>query len=221
MGAKLTACCCHYYLFHSRDEKNAILRVRGSRAPRQPPVASGDSSDTETTDGENVFRPQSSREKLWSHKLGAAKPRAQGGNRPGESPTRQGLDRELQTFISLRDKTDKATEEWEKLNYDIYTLRYTRREVRSRWKKILLQLGYQNEVDALLAVNKHSRFSREQQHLSKGREQFQQLLQNTSLFPPESGQPSRYLYVMERLVSLDSAEDFVRLAKEKYPKKAG
>lgn len=32
-------------------------------------------------------------------------------------------------------------QEWEKLNYDIYTLRYTRREVRSRWKKILLQLG--------------------------------------------------------------------------------
>lgn len=92
------------------DCSTLVPSVRSSRASRQPPVASSNSSDTETTDGENVFRPQSSREKLWSHKLGAAKPRAQGGNRPGESPTRQGLDRELQTFISLRDKTDKATE---------------------------------------------------------------------------------------------------------------
>lgn len=32
-------------------------------------------------------------------------------------------------------------QEWEKLNYDIHTLRYAQREVRSRWKKILLLLG--------------------------------------------------------------------------------
>lgn len=71
-------------------------------------MASSDSSDTETTDGENVFRPQSSREKRWGHKLDAGK--VDQVNRPGESPTRQALDRELQTFISLRNKTDKATE---------------------------------------------------------------------------------------------------------------
>lgn len=80
-----------------------VRRVRGSRAARQPPPAPSDSSDTETTDGENVLGPKSSREERWGHKLDA-------GNRPGESPTRQGLDRELQTFISLRDRTDKATE---------------------------------------------------------------------------------------------------------------
>lgn len=81
-----------------------VRRVRGSRAARQPPAASSNSSDTETTDGENILGPQISREKLWGHKVDG------GGNRPGESPTRQGLDRELQTFISLRDQTDKATE---------------------------------------------------------------------------------------------------------------
>lgn len=83
-------------------------RLRGSRAAKQPPPPSSDSSDTETTDGENVFRPQNSSEKRWGHKLDGS--RTEGGNRPGESPTRQGLDRELQTFISLRDKTDKASE---------------------------------------------------------------------------------------------------------------
>lgn len=121
----------------------------------------------------------------------------------------------------MRDQADKATEEWEKLNYDIYTLRYTRREVRSRWKKILLQLGYQCEVDALLCVNRQSGFSRDQEHFNKATELLKQLLDHTCLFPPETGHQSRYLYVMDRLVSLDSAEDFVRLAKEKYPKKGG
>lgn len=87
-----------------------VCRVRGPRAARQPPVASSDSSGTETPDGQNVFRPQSSREKRCSHKPDAGDRRADGANRPGESPTRQGLDWELQTFISMRDKTDKATE---------------------------------------------------------------------------------------------------------------
>lgn len=34
-----------------------------------------------------------------------------------------------------------ALQEWQKLNYDIYTLRQTRKEVRSRWKHILEDLG--------------------------------------------------------------------------------
>lgn len=81
-----------------------VRRVRSSKATRQTPAAPSNSSDTETTDGENVLGPQSPRGKRWGHRLDA------GGHRPGESPTRQGLDRELQTFISLRDKTDKDTE---------------------------------------------------------------------------------------------------------------
>uniref|UniRef100_A0A8C3AP69 Melanoregulin n=1 Tax=Cyclopterus lumpus TaxID=8103 RepID=A0A8C3AP69_CYCLU len=110
--------------------------------------------------------------------------------------------------------------EWEKLNYDIHSLRYARREVRSRWKKILLQLGYQCEVEALLCVNKRSRFSRDQDQLNKATQLLKQLLDRTSLFPPETAHQSKYLCVMDRLVSLDSAEDFVRLAKEKYPKQS-
>uniref|UniRef100_A0A672GZR2 Melanoregulin n=1 Tax=Salarias fasciatus TaxID=181472 RepID=A0A672GZR2_SALFA len=110
-------------------------------------------------------------------------------------------------------------QEWEKLNYDIHTLRYTRREVRSRWKKILLRLGYQCEVDNLLCVNRQSRFSRDPEHLEKATQLLKQLLDHTSLFPPGTEHQDRYLFVMDRLVSLDSAEEFVRLAKENYPRK--
>lgn len=47
----------------------------------------------------------------------------------------------LYTYMLYYDILCVCLQEWEKLNYDIYTLRYARREVRSRWKKILLQLG--------------------------------------------------------------------------------
>uniref|UniRef100_A0A3B1JY40 Melanoregulin n=1 Tax=Astyanax mexicanus TaxID=7994 RepID=A0A3B1JY40_ASTMX len=50
-------------------------------------------------------------------------------------------DQELQAFIMMRNQVDKDTEEWEKLNYDIHTLKCARREVCARWKKILLLLG--------------------------------------------------------------------------------
>ncbi|XP_022596828.1 melanoregulin-like isoform X1 [Seriola dumerili] len=220
MGAKFTICCCHYYLKHNREEKSAILRMRTTTAPRRPELLSSESSDSDTED-ESLFGPQPSKRSPRSNKQGqrsTAEPWAS-TNTPRDSPIRRGSDRELQAFISMRDQADTATEEWEKLNYDIHTLRYARREVRSRWKKILLQLGYQREVDSLLCVNRQSRFSQDQEHNNRSTELLKQLLDHTSLFPPGTGPQTRYLYVMDCLVSLDSAEDFVRLAKEKYPKK--
>ncbi|XP_008327326.1 melanoregulin [Cynoglossus semilaevis] len=198
MGAQFTLCCCHF-LKYSSEENAAIMRVNrtsGSRPLQLLPSVSSD-SDTE--------------EQRQSQKNGS------GPLRVGDA--RRESDRELQAFISMRDKTDKATEEWEKLNFDIHTLRYAKREVRSRWKKILEQLGYQNEVDVLLLLNKQRRFSRDQEHFKKATELLTHLLNHTSLFPPGTGPQNRYLSTMDYLVSLDSGEDFVRLAKEKYPKK--
>ncbi|KAM8855372.1 melanoregulin isoform 1-T5 [Spinachia spinachia] len=200
MGAKFTICCCRYYRKHNSGEEDAILRMRTGRQP----AASSGSSDSDAEE----------------ESLSGPRPCGRRTNGPRDSPTRGGSDRELQAFISMRDQADKATEEWEKLNYDIHSLRYARREVRSRWRKILLQLGYQREVDALLCVNKHRRLSRDQDRLNRAAELLEQLLDRTSLFPPETDHQSKYLCVMDRLVSLDSAEDFVRLAKEKYPQQS-
>ncbi|CAK6964390.1 melanoregulin-like [Scomber scombrus] len=222
MGAKYTICCCRYYLNHSREEKNAILRMRTTRASRPVEQLSSESSNSDTEE-ESLFGPQTTSMSPQSNQQSqrsAEHPWAS-INRPCDCPVRRGSDRELQAFINMRDQTDKATEEWEKLNYDIHTLCYARREVRSRWKKILLQLGYQCEVDALLCVNRQSQFSRDQEHLNRATELLKQLLDHTSMFPKGTGHQNRYLYVMDRLVSLDSAEEFVRLAKEKYPMKEG
>ncbi|XP_034742125.1 melanoregulin-like isoform X2 [Etheostoma cragini] len=222
MGTTFTICCCDYYLKHNREEKNAILCMRTTAASTQPELSSSESSDSDIEE-ESLFGPQPSRRRPRNHQLSqrSTVDRWASTNRACESPIRRGSDRELQDFISMRDKADQATEEWEKLNYDIHTLRYARREVRSRWKKILLLLGYQREVDSLLCVNRQNRFSRDQEHLNKATELLKQLLDHTSLFPSETEHQNTYLCVMDRLVSLDSAEDFVRLAKEKYPKKVG
>ncbi|KAM9851177.1 melanoregulin [Aulostomus maculatus] len=218
MGAKYTVCCCRYYLKYNTEEKNAILRTHSSAASRPPQPVSSESSDSDTGE-QSLFGPQHARNNPWkdrhSHRSSITNP-------PGDPAVRQGSDRELQALISMRDQTDQATEEWEKLNFDIHTLRYTRREIRSRWKKILLQQGYQCEVDALLSVNRQSqRISRDQEQLSRANDLLTWLLDHTSLFPPGTDHHSKYIYVMDRLVSLDSADDFVRLATEKYPKKEG
>ncbi|XP_062258866.1 melanoregulin-like [Platichthys flesus] len=219
MGAKFTICCCHYYLRHNREEKNAILRIRNKAAPRPPDLLPSESSDNDTEE-ESLFGPETSRWSPSSNKSqrGNSDPPLSNTDRARGSPLRRESDRELQAFISMRDQADKATEEWEKLNYDIHTLRYAKREVRSRWKKILVQLGYQCEVDSLLCVDKR-RFSRDPDHHNRTTELLEQLLDHSSLFPPGTGPQNKYLCVMDCLVSLDSAEEFVRLAKEKYPKK--
>lgn len=48
-------------------------------------------------------------ESLWGPQ-GSAKLRVLENQGTLDSPTREGLDRELQTFISMRDQTDQATE---------------------------------------------------------------------------------------------------------------
>ncbi|XP_017547171.1 melanoregulin-like isoform X1 [Pygocentrus nattereri] len=126
-------------------------------------------------------------------------------------------DQELQAFIMMRNQVDKDTEEWEKLNYDIHTLKCARREVCVRWKKILVLLGYQMEVDLLLAVNKQS-ILRNGEDVERARELLHTVCEESSLFPRGVEPNDRYILVMDRLVSLDSAEDFVRLAKQKYPR---
>ncbi|XP_056146041.1 melanoregulin-like [Lampris incognitus] len=198
--------------------------MKTTRVPWQPVPVYSESSDSDPDPGdETLYRPEPPRGSPWDT------PESQRSNTftwpipdSPQSPTiRRESDKELQALINMRNQTDKDTEEWEKLNYDIHSLRCVRREVGARWRKILLQLGYQCEVENLLCVNRQSRLSRESEDFGRARELLQYLLDHTALFPPGPGPKNRYLYVMDRLISLDSAEDFVRLAQQKYPKTKG
>lgn len=189
MGALYTLCCCKQYFYH-KDEKNAILRNMGHSESRE-----NEADEVCHSGAEQDWNP-------WTS--------------PQVSSGEAEPDRELQVFLTRRNQVDKDTEEWEKLNYDIHTLRYAKREVSARWRKILLQLGYQREVESLLCVNRQSTLSWDRQ--VQARELLRTLIEDTSLFPRGVFPQDRYVFVMDRLVSLDSAEDFITLAKQKYPK---
>ncbi|NXV19654.1 MREG protein, partial [Cepphus grylle] len=128
-------------------------------------------------------------------------------------------DRVLYNMIVVRNQLDKDSEEWQKLNYDIYTLRQTRKEVRSRWKHILEDLGFQKEADSLLSVTKLSIIS-DSQNMGKARDILLKLSEETNIFPTSWELSERYLFVVDRLIALDAADEFFKMASVVYPKRA-
>lgn len=129
-------------------------------------------------------------------------------------------DRILYNLIVIRNQQAKDSEEWQKLNYDIYTLRQIRREVRNRWKHVLEDLGFQKEADSLLSVTKLSTIS-DSKNTRKAREILLKLAEETAIFPTGWELSERYLFVMDRLIALDAAEEFFNIARQNYPKKPG
>lgn len=129
-------------------------------------------------------------------------------------------DRVLYNLIVIRNQQAKDSEEWQKLNYDIYTLRQIRREVRNRWKRILEDLGFQKEADSLLSVTKLSTIS-DSKNTRKAREILLKLAEETTIFPTSWELSERYLFVVDRLIALDAAEEFFKTARQTYPKKPG
>ncbi|XP_043931626.1 melanoregulin [Protopterus annectens] len=126
-------------------------------------------------------------------------------------------DKELHNLILARDQLDKDTEEWQKLNYDIHMLRQARKEVRNRWRKVLEALGFQKEAESLLSVTKLSTIC-DAKNINKAHEFLLKLTLETSIFPSNYDLLERYLIVMDRLISLDAADEFITKASEKYPK---
>ncbi|XP_078407473.1 melanoregulin-like [Cetorhinus maximus] len=135
------------------------------------------------------------------------------------SHTKADDDWELFNLLTKRKLADKDSEEWQKLNYDIHTSRQARRQLRNRWKQILEDLGFQNEVDILLSVTESSTIHTQNLYTAQG--MLQRLTEETSIFPNEGQVPERYLFVLDRLLALDAAEDFFRKARQRYPKNDG
>uniref|UniRef100_A0A8C8RCB0 Melanoregulin n=1 Tax=Pelusios castaneus TaxID=367368 RepID=A0A8C8RCB0_9SAUR len=127
-------------------------------------------------------------------------------------------DRILYNLIVDRNQLEKDSEEWQKLNHDIHALRQIRREVRSRWKRILEDLGFQKEADSLLSVTKLSIIS-DSQNMSKAREILLKLSEETNIFPSSWELSERYLFVVDRLIALDAADEFLKIASITYPKR--
>ncbi|XP_028663985.1 melanoregulin-like [Erpetoichthys calabaricus] len=125
-------------------------------------------------------------------------------------------DRQLCTLIVARNQLDEDTEEWEKLNFDIHSLRQVRREVKGRWRKILHQLGFQKEVESLLSVTKSSTLS-DATKLGEAKDILLKLAEETGIFPSCCGMQERYVFVLDRLLVLDLGEEFFKVARRCYP----
>ncbi|KAL6043053.1 hypothetical protein STEG23_014248, partial [Scotinomys teguina] len=107
-------------------------------------------------------------------------------------------DRILYNLIVIRNQQTKDSEEWQRLNYDIYSLRQIRREVRNRWRRILEDLGFQREADSLLSVTKLSTMS-DSKNTRKAQEMLLKLAEETSIFPASWELSERYLLVVSEI----------------------
>ncbi|EHB08823.1 Melanoregulin [Heterocephalus glaber] len=55
----------------------------------------------------------------------------------------------------------------------------------------------------------------------KAREMLLKLAEETSIFPTNWELSERYLFVVDRLIALDAAEEFFKIASRTYPRRSG
>ncbi|XP_061411101.1 melanoregulin-like isoform X1 [Lethenteron reissneri] len=126
-------------------------------------------------------------------------------------------DRELFNKLQRLEHTRRGSEGWRKLSVDIGMLRQVRRDAKDRWRMILSYLGFEKEADTLLSVTGSSSLNN-MKNVTRAKEILQLLADDTSIFKDISGPPERYIFVLDRLITLDIGEAFLARAKHLYPK---
>ncbi|CAL9693028.1 unnamed protein product [Knipowitschia caucasica] len=141
---------------------------------------------------------------------------------PGDpSHSERNDDRTLYTLLQARNQTRMGSTGYRRLSVDIEAMRDTRREVREKWKTILENLGFMAEADSLLTVSAGASQDR-MRDAPAARAMLNMLHTETSIFNSQKEPPpERYLFIIDRLIYLDIAEDFVAKAKRFYPPKDG
>nr|XP_020463054.1 melanoregulin [Monopterus albus] len=136
---------------------------------------------------------------------------------PGDpSHTERDDDRALCALLQARNKMRKGSLGYRRLSVDIEAMRDVRREVRDKWKAILENLGFMAEADMLLTVSANASLDR-MRNAPAARDLLQTLHSETSIFNSRDQPPERYLFILDRLLYLDIADDFVAKAKRFYP----
>ncbi|KAM6913505.1 melanoregulin [Lycodopsis pacificus] len=125
-------------------------------------------------------------------------------------------DRVLYGLLQARTKTRMGSTGYRRLSVGIEAMRDTRREVREKWKQILENLGFMAEADSLLNVSAGASHDR-MRNAPAARELLHTLHTETSVFYSREPPPERYLLILDRLLYLDIAEDFLATAKRFYP----
>ncbi|XP_026214462.1 melanoregulin [Anabas testudineus] len=138
---------------------------------------------------------------------------------PGDpSHSERDDDRALYVLLQARNKTRMGSTGYRRLSVDIEAMRDTRREVRDKWKTVLENLGFMAEADSLLTVSAGASLDR-MRNAPTARALLQTLHSETSIFSSREPPPERYLFILDRLLYLDIADDFLAKAKRFYPPK--
>ncbi|KAG7504757.1 hypothetical protein JOB18_016031 [Solea senegalensis] len=136
---------------------------------------------------------------------------------PGDSShTERQDDLVLHTLLQARTKTRMGSTGYRRLSVDIEAMRDTRREVREKWKTILENLGFMAEADSLLTLSAGASHDR-MRNAAESRALLHTLHSETSIFNSGEPPPERYLFILDRLLYLDIADDFVAKAKRFFP----
>ncbi|KAM9346159.1 melanoregulin [Symphorus nematophorus] len=138
---------------------------------------------------------------------------------PGDpSHSERDDDRTLYQLLQARNKTRMGSSGYRRLSVDIEAMRDTRREVRDKWQTILENLGFMAEAESLLTVSAGASHDR-MRNAPAARAMLKTLHSETSIFGSKDPPPERYLFILDRLLYLDIAEDFLAKAKRFYPPK--
>ncbi|XP_063070578.1 melanoregulin [Engraulis encrasicolus] len=138
---------------------------------------------------------------------------------PGDpSHSERDDDRQLHNLLQMRSQTRTGSTGYRRLSVDIEAMRDLRREVRDKWKMILENLGFMAEAEALLTVSAGDNLDR-MRNAPLSRKLLKTLHSETSIFDSREPPPERYLFILDRLIYLDAADDFVAKARRFYPPK--
>ncbi|XP_032802274.2 uncharacterized protein LOC116938771 [Petromyzon marinus] len=105
---------------------------------------------------------------------------------------------------------------WQMLQYGKEPDDETHKEVQWRWKMILSKLGFEGETTVLLTVTPRGSMS-DGPNAERALNMLTHLSVRTAIFHPLDVPPVRYLVVLDRLLLLDVAEEFVAEAERLYP----
>ncbi|XP_007899638.1 melanoregulin [Callorhinchus milii] len=135
------------------------------------------------------------------------------------SHTERDDDRELYNLLQKRAKTRRGSQGYRRLSFDIHSVRQVRRDVLGKWKMILEVLGFHKEADSLLTVTSTTSYNN-LRNPTEAKHLLELLSQDTSIF--DNKMPAeRYIFVLDRLIILDIAQDFMMKAKNYYPRELG
>nr|XP_006821573.1 PREDICTED: melanoregulin-like [Saccoglossus kowalevskii] len=129
---------------------------------------------------------------------------------------------ELSNIIRKRDDAHPGSPEWMQYDLEINSIRQQRRDIEERWKTVLRGLGFVDEVETGI-LSPISTYSKQHSTISKSvqaRDLYGRLVKESAMFSGcrWQGQSQRYLIIIERLIDLETAEDFVEAALELYPR---